>query len=80
MGRAFCRRAVLPGMELSLIDVAARFDHLEPARFLDGPRYRRRPPGGAGKATSGLKECHQVGVELFLVRFGQAVGCARVDL
>ena len=30
--------------------------------------------------TSGLKECQQVGVELILVRVGQAVGCAWIDL
>ncbi len=37
-------------------------------------------PGGAGKATSGLKECQQVGVELVFVRVREAVGRARVDL
>jgi hypothetical protein len=55
MNRAFCKRAHLPVMQLPLIDVAARFDHLEPAQFLDGPGYRRHPPGGAGKETLGLK-------------------------
>ena len=34
----------------------------------------------AGKASSGLKECQQVGVELLLVRVREAVGCALVDL
>ena len=36
--------------------------------------------GGADKATSGLKECQQVGVELVFVSVREAVGCARVDL
>ena len=78
MHRALCKRAHLPVMQLPLIDVAARFAHLEPAQFLDSSRYRRHPPGG--KATLALKECQQVGVELVFVRFGEAVGCARVDL
>ena len=34
----------------------------------------------AGKASSALKECQQVGVELLLVRVREAVGCALVDL
>ena len=45
-----------------------------------GPQYWRHPRGGAGKATSGLKECQKVGVELVLVRVRETVGCARVDL
>src|SRR5664280_1643666 len=32
------------------------------------------------KATSGLKECQQVGVELVFVSVCEAVGCASVDL
>jgi hypothetical protein len=47
---------------------------------LSSPQYRRHQPGAAGKVTSGLKECQQVGVELVFVRFGEAVGCPRVDL
>jgi hypothetical protein len=35
---------------------------------------------GADKATSGLKECQQVGVELVFVRVRNAVGCACIDL
>ena len=38
------------------------------------------PSGGARKATSGLKECQQIGVELVFVRVREAVRCARVDL
>ena len=45
-----------------------------------GPQDRRHQIGGAGKATSGLKECQQVGVELFFVRVREAVRRARVDL
>jgi hypothetical protein len=54
------------------------------ARPLQGlivkPTGRRHQPGGAGKATSGLKECQQVGIELVFVRVREAVGCARIDL
>jgi len=34
----------------------------------------------AGTAASGLQECQQVGIELILVRVGETVGAARVDL
>jgi hypothetical protein len=44
-----------------------------------GPQYRCHQPGGAGKATSGLEECQQVGVELVFVRVRETVGCARGD-
>src|ERR1019366_203481 len=30
--------------------------------------------------TSGLEECQQVGIELLLVSFGQAMGCTCIDL
>ena len=46
-----------------------------------GPQYDQRClVGRVGKATSGFKECQQVGVELALVRVREAVGCARVNL
>jgi hypothetical protein len=45
-----------------------------------GPQYRRHQPGGADEATSRVKECQQIGVELVFVRGREAVGCARVDL
>jgi hypothetical protein len=35
---------------------------------------------GAGHATLGREEGQQVGVELVLVRVGQAVGCPWIDL
>jgi hypothetical protein len=50
------------------------------AAYRYGPQYGRHQASYAGKATSGFKECQQVGVELVFVRFGKAVGCARVDL
>lgn len=39
-------------------------------RLLDGrpARPTGHRPGGAGKATSGRKECQQVGIELVFVR------------
>ena len=45
-----------------------------------GLQYPRHHSGSAGKATSGLKECQQVGVELVFVSIGEAVGRACVDL
>jgi hypothetical protein len=45
-----------------------------------GFQYRRHQSGGTGKATSALKKCQQVGVELIFVRVCEAVRCARVDL
>jgi hypothetical protein len=36
MHRAFCKRTHLPVMQPSLIDFAARFDHLESKQVLDG--------------------------------------------
>jgi len=44
------------------------------------PNIEAGQPGGARKATSGLKECQQVGIEPVFVRVSEAVGCARVDL
>ena len=38
------------------------------------------PVSGADTATLGLEEGQQVGVELVLVRVGQAVGCPWIDL
>jgi hypothetical protein len=35
---------------------------------------------GADKATSGLKECQQVGVELVSIRIRETVGRAGIDL
>ena len=35
---------------------------------------------GAGKATSGLKECQQVGVKLVFMRIRETVGRAGIDL
>jgi len=43
------------------------------------PVTGRHQPSGAGKATSGLKECQQVDVEVVFVRVREAVGCTRVD-
>src|SRR5450759_4756765 len=55
---------------------------LLPAAFANryGPWFRRHESGGTGKASSGLEECQQIGVELVLVRVREAMGCARVDL
>ena len=47
---------------------------------LYGPQYLRHQSGGAGKATSGFKECQQVSVKLVLVRIRETVGAARIDL
>ena len=44
------------------------------------PSISATESGGADNATSGLKECQQVGVELVFVRVSEAVRCARVDL
>ena len=45
------------------------------------PQYdQRRLVGRVGKATSGFKECQQVGVELILVCIRQAMRGARIDL
>ena len=48
------------------------------------PSPLRRGYGGQRRrddsvATSGLKECQQVDVELVFVRVREAVGCPRVD-
>src|SRR5450759_1825953 len=55
---------------------------LLPATFANryGPWFRRHESGSTGKASSGLEECQQIGVELVPVRVREAVRCARVDL
>ena len=46
-----------------------------------GPQYdQRRLVGRVGEATSGFKECQQVGIKLILMSVREAVGCALVDL
>src|ERR1035441_9080061 len=52
---------------------------MRPDCCLPGSPGAKREAASA-PSTSGFKECQQIGVELFLVRGGQAVGCAGVYL
>ena len=49
-------------------------------RTVLGQRRPLAPNLVAGKATSALEECQQVGVKLVFVRVGETVGATRVDL
>src|SRR5665647_1777815 len=62
------------------IDLTLTGHDLPPSGGQADRRVRLAELVRAGRATSGLKECQQVGVELVFVSVREAVGCARVDL